>query len=76
MRRCLEKYEQTGNLECLVDIVNLALVEFVEGKHPKRYFASEGDGGDHAQAVEDFFGLAEVNRTMTGHLAVPKRTGK
>jgi hypothetical protein len=51
IRKCLDKYEQTGNLECLVDVANLALVEFVEGKHPKRHFHTEEDGKEHAEVV-------------------------
>lgn len=32
------EYERTGNLELLVDIANLCLLEFVEGRHPNRHF--------------------------------------
>jgi hypothetical protein len=51
MMLCIQKYKKTGNLECLVDVANLALVEFVEGKHPKRHFYTEEDGKEHAQEV-------------------------
>lgn len=44
----LKKYEDTGNLEYLVDIANLCLLEFVEGEHPKRHFKSIDDG-EHVQ---------------------------
>ena len=37
-------YEENGNLEILVDIANLALLEFVEGVHPKRHFKALDDG--------------------------------
>ena len=47
IRRRLERYEDTGNLECLVDAANVALLEFVEGRHPDRHFASVDDG-EHA----------------------------
>jgi len=40
----LELYEKTGNLEHLVDVANLMEVEFVEGKHPLKHFASIDDG--------------------------------
>lgn len=56
MERCLQKYKETGNLECLVDIANLALVEFVEGKHPQRHFHTEEDGKEHAQVKRDWKG--------------------
>lgn len=45
------KYENDGNLEHLVDIANLALVEFAEGRHPKRHFHSQDDV-IHARKVE------------------------
>jgi len=37
-------YQATGNLEHLVDIANLAMVEFVTGEHPARHFAANDDG--------------------------------
>lgn len=60
--RCLQKYEDTGNLECLVDGANLLLVEFVEGKHPNRHFNSVDDG-DHAKKVLD--AAEKVREVMT-----------
>jgi hypothetical protein len=39
----LKKYIETGNLEFLVDIANLAMLEFEEGKHPNRHFKSIDD---------------------------------
>lgn len=42
----LNQYTTTGNLECLVDVANLALLEFVEGTHPKRHWRALDD--DHA----------------------------
>ena len=50
IERCITDYKLTGNLECLVDIANLALVEFVEGKHPRRHFKAVDDG-DHAEVT-------------------------
>ena len=49
MRRKLDEYETVGNLETLVDIANLALVEFVEGDHPNKHFSSKGDHNEHAK---------------------------
>ena len=40
----VDAYIKTGNLEHLVDIANLCLCEFVEGRHPKRHFHSTDDG--------------------------------
>jgi hypothetical protein len=44
----LKQYVETGNLEYLVDVANLCLVEFVEGRHPKRHFRAIDDG-DHVE---------------------------
>lgn len=38
----LDRYQATGNLEALVDVANLALLEFEESKHPKRHFSRVG----------------------------------
>ena len=43
MHELLEDYEKTGNLECLVDVSNLAFCEFVEGEHPFAHFAAKQD---------------------------------
>lgn len=37
-------YEETGNVEYLVDAANLCLVEFVEGAHPDKHMDSIDDG--------------------------------
>ncbi len=41
-------YQQSGNLEHLCDVANLAMVEFVTSQHPKRHFRADDDGV-HAQ---------------------------
>jgi hypothetical protein len=46
IKKRLEQYEQTGNTECLVDIANLAMLEFVEGQHPLKHFGALD--GDHS----------------------------
>lgn len=46
MVKRLEQYRQTGNTEFLVDLANLALLEFEEGKHPNKHWAPAE--GDHA----------------------------
>ncbi len=38
MRKRIDRYEQTGNLEALVDVANFALTEFVRSGHPKKHF--------------------------------------
>lgn len=44
MKKRLALYEKTGNDEILVDIANIAMVEFVNGSHPKKHFKSIDDG--------------------------------
>lgn len=51
MVRRLEKYQHTGNLEHLVDVANLAFLEFVESVHPKKHFYAEDDS-EHTQALK------------------------
>lgn len=51
MKRKVKEYEDTGNLECLVDVSNLAMVEFVEGCHHSRHFHSVGDHNNHAKEI-------------------------
>lgn len=44
-RKRLAQYEETGNLELLVDVANMMLLEFEEGQHPRRHFGVTH--GDH-----------------------------
>lgn len=39
----LSLYQEDGNMEHLVDVANLCLLEFVEGRHPRRHFAAQDD---------------------------------
>lgn len=43
IKKKVDKYIETGNDECLVDIGNYALLEFEEGTHPKKHFRSTDD---------------------------------
>lgn len=52
-KRRLDEYQETGNLELLVDVACLCVLEFVEGKHPKRHFEVIGDGQEHVESVHD-----------------------
>lgn len=47
MQKRLRQYQDTGNLEYLVDVANLALLEFEEGQHPNKHFGAAQDG-DHS----------------------------
>ena len=46
IRKRLQQYEDTGNLECLVDVSNLSMLEFKEGKRPGRHWGALD--GDHS----------------------------
>lgn len=47
----LAAYRTSGNAEHLVDIANLALVEFRLPSNPRFHFASIDDGGHHAKRL-------------------------
>jgi len=51
MRTHLDAYTDTGNAEHLVDIANLALVEFTLPSHSHFHFRSIDDGQHHARRV-------------------------
>ena len=44
----LTLYKKTGNDEILVDVANLAMVEYMLGNHPLKHFKAE-DGGIHTE---------------------------
>ena len=47
LKICIQKaklYQETGNDEILVDIANLAMVEFIEGNHPNKHYKAVDDG--------------------------------
>lgn len=48
----LARYEETGNLEALVDVANLCLLEFEEGCHPKRHFKAMDATDEHCGVKE------------------------
>lgn len=52
MRAKLEKYEETGNTEYLVDMANYCLLEFECGQHPKRHFHALDDHSDHCRELK------------------------
>jgi hypothetical protein len=52
IRERLKLYKKTGNQEHLVDVANLALLEFVEPAHPRAHFESQDDGVHHTEEVE------------------------
>ena len=50
INRC-NLYKASGNDEHLVDIANLAMVEYIEGKHPMKHFKA-ADDGIHTEEVK------------------------
>ena len=38
LERKLKIYKETGNLEMLVDVANLAMLEFMNGNHPNKHW--------------------------------------
>jgi hypothetical protein len=42
--RRVRAYEASGNMEHLLDVANLAMIEWMTSTHPKRHFRSEDDG--------------------------------
>lgn len=43
MFRYIKEYENTGNLECLVDVANYCMLEFLESDHSLKHFAATDD---------------------------------
>lgn len=50
MIKRLNKYNESGNKEYLVDVANLCLLEFVECHHPKAFFHAI-DENDHVNKI-------------------------
>lgn len=49
MIKRLALYLDTGNTEHLVDVANIAMIEFVHGVHPLKHFAALDDAAHHAE---------------------------
>jgi hypothetical protein len=47
-----KEYKKTGNDELLVDIANIAMVEFEKGTHPHKHFHATDDG-EHAELLDE-----------------------
>lgn len=42
LKRCIEKYEETGNTEYLCDAANYCMFEFMYPQHPNGHFTATG----------------------------------
>jgi hypothetical protein len=47
--RRLREYSETGDVENLIDVINLVRLEFLEGEHPNRHF---GNGFERSHTEE------------------------
>lgn len=45
LKKVVRRYEQTGNLELLVDAANYCALEFYNSNHPDQHYAAEESGG-------------------------------
>lgn len=45
LRKRLERYEETGNTEWLMDVGNFAMIEFAHSRHPQAHFEAKDIGG-------------------------------
>jgi hypothetical protein len=52
LEHAIEKYEETGNLEFLVDAANYCLLETVEPLHPNAHFKSTDSHGSGVKTTE------------------------
>jgi hypothetical protein len=52
IRRKCDEYEHGGNLECLVDLANVAMIEFGAPHHPNPHFTS-GDDTSHVGTFKE-----------------------
>lgn len=60
LKKRLEKYEETGNTEFLVDVANFAMIEFMYPQKEGAFFEATDSG-----ACETIgFGINEVNREV------------
>ena len=59
----LEKYEQTGNTEWLMDVANFAMIEFLHPRHKKAHFrATDGKESPGRKWHGEVNPIAEPNR--------------
>ncbi len=66
LRKRLEKYEQDGNTEWLMDVANFALMEFVHPRHPDAHFTpTDGKASPGRQWTGDVDPSQRGNRPET-----------
>jgi hypothetical protein len=67
LRKRLEKYEETGNTEWLIDAANFAMIEFMCPAHVKAHYKPTDSGESPGRAAYDtnFEGTHQDNRELT-----------
>lgn len=58
LKKRLEMYEDTGNIEYLADIANFAMIEYMYPQHEKAHFKATDDGKSHIVGM----GINEIKR--------------
>jgi hypothetical protein len=53
LRRRLEKYEETGNTEWLIDAANFAMIEFMRPAHKRAHYKPTDSGESPGRAAYD-----------------------
>lgn len=62
----INSYQETGNTEFLVDVANLCIIEFEEGRHHAKHFTSIDDG-EHVKEAQEGEKLRKADiKTMEG----------
>ena len=51
IKRRVDLYTKTGNLEHLVDAANICMVEYMTSQHPNKHFES-ADDGEHTKELK------------------------
>ena len=63
LRRYLERYEETGNAEFLMDVANFAMIEFMLPRHPNAHFRPT-DSGESPGRVGHYGPTQSPNKDM------------
>lgn len=67
LRKRLEKYENDGNTEWLMDVANFAMIEYMCPAHKRAHFKATDSADSPGRAAYDtgFEGTAKSNRDLT-----------
>jgi len=67
LRQRLERYEDTGNTEWLMDVANFAMIEFMRPAHKRAHFKATDSSASPGRAAFDtgFEGTDKSNSDLT-----------